>query len=45
MKEFIADDELGKKDNNINFIVLDAMADAKMKAKKGDKAAKTKEWR
>jgi len=36
------DDELGKKDNNINFIVLDAMADAKMKAKKGDKAAKTK---
>jgi len=37
-----ADDELGKKDNNINFIVLDAMAAAKMKAKKGDQAAKNK---
>ena len=37
-----ADDELGKKDNNINFIVLDAMAAAKMKAKKGDQAASNK---
>ncbi len=37
-----ADDELGKKDNNINFIVLDAMAAAKMKAKQGDQAASGK---
>jgi hypothetical protein len=37
-----ADDELGKKDNNINFIVLDAMAAAKMKARKGDQAANKK---
>ncbi|MBU0545073.1 MAG: hypothetical protein KKH97_07030 [Proteobacteria bacterium] len=35
------DDELGKKDNNINFIVLEAMAAAKMKAKKGDQASKS----
>ncbi len=37
-----ADDELGKKDNNINFIVLEAMAAAKMKAKKGDQASNQK---
>lgn len=36
------DEELGKKDNNINFIVLDAMAAAKMKARKGDQAASGK---
>lgn len=36
------DDELGKKDNNINFIVLEAMAAAKMKAKKGDQASQKK---
>jgi len=35
-----ADDEIGKKDNNVNFIVIEAMAAAKMKAKKGDQAAK-----
>jgi hypothetical protein len=35
-------DDLGKKEDNINFIVLDAMAAAKMKAKKGDQAAKNK---
>jgi len=35
-----ADDEIGKKDNNVNFIVIEAMAAAKMKAKKGDEAAK-----
>lgn len=37
-----ADDEMGKKDNNINFIVLDAMAAAKMKQKKGDGASSGK---
>jgi len=36
-----ADDDLGKKDNNINFIVLEAMAAAKMKSKKGDQASKS----
>jgi hypothetical protein len=34
-----ADDEIGKKDNNVNFIVIESMAAAKMKAKKGDQAA------
>ena len=38
-----ADDELGKKDNNVNFIVVESMAAAKMKAKKGDQAAKKKQ--
>ncbi|MFH2046654.1 MAG: hypothetical protein ABIK92_16080 [Pseudomonadota bacterium] len=33
-----ADDALGKKDNNINFIVLDAMAAASRKASKGEQA-------
>ena len=37
-----ADDEIGKKDNNVNFIVVEAMAAAKMKAKKGDQAADKK---
>jgi hypothetical protein len=37
-----ADDEIGKKDNNVNFIVVEAMAQAKMKAKKGDQAANNK---
>lgn len=36
------DDEMGKKDNNINFIVLEAIAAAKMKAKQGDQAASGK---
>jgi len=36
-----ADDEIGKKSDNVNFIVIEAMAAAKMKAKKGDQAAKS----
>ncbi len=45
MKEFKLMMSMGKKDNNINFIVLEAMAAAKMKAKKGDQAAKNKKQR
>lgn len=37
-----ADDEIGKKADNVNFIVIEAMAAAKMKAKKGDQAASKK---
>lgn len=34
-----ADDNMGKKDTNINFIVLDALAEAKKAQKRGDKNA------
>ncbi len=36
-----ADDTMGKPGTNINFIVLDAMAQAKAKQKKGGKGDKT----
>jgi hypothetical protein len=32
------DDKIGKSDTNVNFIILNAMADAKAKQKKGDSA-------
>lgn len=38
-----ADDEMGKKDNNINFIVLDAMAAASRKASKGKQDGEKKD--